>query len=283
MFAVTGASGQLGRLVIEGLLGQVPAGRIVGLARDPAKLGDLAARGVQVRAADYDRPETLVPALAGVERLLLVSSSEIGKRAAQHKAVIDAAKAAGVGLVAYTSIARADVSPIPLAEEHRLTEADLAASGLPHVILRNNWYNENFASTIAAAPGLGAVYGASGDGLVGAAPRADYAAAAVAVLTGEGHAGRVYELSGAGFSKPDLAAMIAAATGKAISHADIGVDAYAGALEQAGLPAPYARMLAVIDGQVAEGWLAPAGDDLARLLGRAPVPMSETVKAVLAG
>ncbi|GHH26871.1 hypothetical protein GCM10008023_41950 [Sphingomonas glacialis] len=188
MYAITGASGQLGRLVIASLLERIDAASIVALVRDPAKVGDLAARGVVVRAFDYNAPATLAPALDGVDRLLLISSSELGARPAQHQAVIDAAKAAGVGYIAYTSILRADTNPMILASDHRATEAAIKASGLPYAFLRNGWYTENYIMSAGPAIEHGAFLGSAGTGRISNASRANYAAAAVAVLT-DGSAG----------------------------------------------------------------------------------------------
>lgn len=197
MIVVTGASGQLGRLVIQSLLRrQVPASQIVAAVRTPAKAADLAALGVQVREADYTRPDTLDAALAGAEKVLLISSNEVGQRAPQHQNVIDAARRAGVKLLAYTSLLRADTSPLGLAAEHVATEAALKASGVPHVLLRNGWYTENYLASVAPALQHGAFIGSAGEGRIASAARADYAEAAAAVLTLPDQAGQVHELAG---------------------------------------------------------------------------------------
>ncbi len=196
MIVVTGATGHLGRLVVHGLLKKVPAREIVAAVRSPEKAADLAASGVQVREADYSKPETLAAALAGADRLLLISSSEVGKRAQQHAAVIDAAKRAGVGLIAYTSCLRADTSKLGLAAEHKATEERIRVSGLPYVFLRNGWYLENYTEHLGPALEHGAIPGSAGKGRVAAAARADYAAAAVAVLTATGNEKKIYELAG---------------------------------------------------------------------------------------
>src|SRR6476469_7926848 len=191
---VTGASGHLGRLVVEALLEHgTPAAQVVATARTPESISDLADRGVQVRRADYTDPASLDAAFAGVDRLLLVSGSEVGQRIAQHANVIDAAKRSGVGFVAYTSITRADTSDLVLASEHRATEELLTASGLPHALLRTSWYLENYTGQVASALDQGVVLGAAGDGRVSAATRADFADAAAVVLAGPGHEGAVYE------------------------------------------------------------------------------------------
>lgn len=282
MIVVTGASGQLGRLVIEQLLARVPASQVVAAVRKPAKVADLAARGVQVREADYARPETLVPAFSGAAKLLLVSSSEVGRRTAQHRAVIGAAQAAGVGLVAYTSVLRATTSPLGLAAEHRETEALLAASGLPHVLLRNGWYTENYLGAVPVALQHGVVLGASGAGRIASAARADYAAAAAAVLLAEGQAGRVYELAGdQAWTGAELAAEIARLSGKPVDWRSLPQAEYAGVLVGAGLPEPVAAMVAQADAVAAEGALFDDGRQLSALIGRPTTPLAQTLKSAL--
>jgi NAD(P)H dehydrogenase (quinone) len=279
--AVSAASGQLGRLVVAELVAQGHATNTVALARTPARAEGL---GVPVRAFDYASPETLVPALAGVETLLLISSSEIGQRAAQHANVIAAAKAAGVGRLVYTSLLHADRSTIGLAGEHRETEAAIRASGLPFTILRNGWYSENYAGSIGGAVASGAVAGAAGDGRISAAARADFAAAAAAVLTGTGHEGQVYELAGdTSFTLADLAAEIGRQTGRAIAYADMTPADYAGVLVSVGVPAGFAEVIAGWDVAIKGGDLLDESRTLSRLTGRATTPIAETVRAVIAG
>jgi NAD(P)H dehydrogenase (quinone) len=278
--AVTGATGQLGRLVIEALKTRAPAAPIVALARDPAKA---AAPGVAARAFDYDRPETLGPALAGVEKLLLISSNEIGRRAVQHRNVIQAAKAAGVKLFAYTSLLHADVSPISLAVEHRQTEADIAAAGIPAVILRNGWYIENHTGSVKAALAGGAVIGSAGQGRISGAARADYAEAAAVVLTSEGQAGTVHELAGdEAFTLADLAAEISRQAGRTIPYRDLPAQDYAAALRGFGLPEVFATGLAAWDVDASRGALFDDGRVLSRLIGRPTQPLSAAVAAALA-
>ena len=284
MIVVTGASGQLGRLVIDALLRTQPADSLVAAVRTPAKAADLAARGVQVREADYSRPETLGPAFAGADKLLLISSSEIGQRAKQHQAVIDAAKATGVQLIAYTSLLHADVSPLGLAVEHRQTEAALAASGLPHVLLRNGWYSENYAMGLPGALARGTLYGAAGEGRIASASRQDYAEAAAAVLSAAApQAGKVHELAGdASYTLAELAAESARQAGKPLAYQDLPEAAYRDALLQAGLPAPVAELLADSDAGAAKGGLFDDGHALSRLIGHATTPVAQTVAATLA-
>ena len=242
MIVVTGATGQLGRLVIRTLLQKVPAGDIVAAVRSPEKAADLAALGVAVRRADHTQPDSLAAAFAGADKLLLISSSEVGQRVPQHRAVIDAAKRAGVKLIAYTSLLRADTSPLGLAAEHKQTEALLRASGLPFVLLRNGWYTENYAASAPAALARGAVLGSAGRGRIASAARADYAAAAAAVLTLDGQAGRVYELAGdASYTLAELAAEIARQSGKAVEYRDLPEAEYRAALIGFGLPAGVCR------------------------------------------
>lgn len=283
MYAITGATGQLGRLALDVLLQTVEPSQIVALARDPAKLAEVAARGVQVRAFDYDAPETLTPALAGVERLLLISSSQVGKRAVQHQAVIDAAKAAGVSFIAYTSLLRADTSPLGLAVEHRATEAALQASGLAHALLRNGWYTENYVQAAPAALTHGTLLGSAGDGQISGASRADYAAAAAKVLTGEA-ATTVYELAGdEAFTLTQFAQALSEIADKPVSYTDLPEADYAAALKGAGLPAPVAEMLAESDAKAAKGALFDDSHVLSGLIGRPTTPFKATLAAGLAG
>jgi NAD(P)H dehydrogenase (quinone) len=278
--AITGSTGQLGRIVVEKLKGKVPPANLVALARTPAKAADL---GVPVRTADYDKPETLGPALAGVDVLVLISASEIGKRAAQHHNVIEAAKKAGVKHIVYTSILRADSSPLSVAEEHRPTEVELRASGIPLTILRNGWYTENYTGSIGGALAGGAFMGSAGDGKIAAATRADFADAAVAVLTTEGHAGRTYELAGdSAFTLTDLAAEISRQTGKTIPYKNLPEADYAAALVGFGLPAAFAGAIAGWDVCASRGALFDDGRQLSKLIGRPTTPLSIAVAAVLA-
>ena len=282
MIAITGATGQLGRLVIEALLPKLPAAQIVAAVRNPEKAKNLAALGVQVRQADYAQPATLEAAFQGVEKVLLISSSEVGQRAPQHRAVIEAAAKAGVKLIAYTSILRADTSPLALAAEHKETEAALRASGLPFVLLRNGWYTENRTAGVPAALQHGAVLGAAGEGRTASAARADYAAAAAAVLTREAQAGRVYELAGdTAYTLSELAAEIARQSGKTVAFQDLPEPAYKAALVQAGLPEGYAALLADSDAGTAKGALFDDGQQLSQLIGRPTTPLATTVAAAL--
>jgi NAD(P)H dehydrogenase (quinone) len=284
MIAITGATGQLGRLVIHNLLKSVPASQLVAAVRSPDKAADLAALSVQVRQADYAQPATLEAAFHGVDKLLLISSSEVGQRAPQHAAVIAAAQKAGVKLLAYTSILRADTSPLGLAAEHKETEAMLRASGLPHVLLRNGWYTENHAASVPAALQYGAVLGSAKEGRIASAARADYAAAAAAVLTKDGQAGQVYELAGdTAYTLSEFAAEIAKQSGKAVVYNDLPEAAYAAALVQAGLPEGFAALLADSDVGASTDGLFDDSHQLSQLIGRPTTPMAEVVRAALAG
>jgi len=280
---VTGASGQLGHHVVDGLLNAgVPAGDIVAAVRTPAKAADLAARGVQVREADYDRPETLKAALAGADKVLLISGSEPGRRVPQHQAVVTAAQEAGASLLAYTSIPYADSSPLMLAAEHKATEEAIRASGLSFTFLRNSWYFENYGPSIANAAATGTLTGGAGEGRVSAGTRADYAAAAVAVLTGAGHEGQVYELgSDEAWTYADLADAISAAAGKPVTYQNLSRSENRAALLAAGLPEGYAEALADSDEGIAEGYLEVHSGDLARLIGRPVTTLSDAVTASL--
>jgi NAD(P)H dehydrogenase (quinone) len=283
MIVVTGATGQLGRNVIDELLKAVPASQIVAAVRSPDKAEDLLARGVTVREADYSKPETLASAFRGAEKLLLISSSEIGRRVPQHQAVIDAARAAGVALVAYTSVLRADTSALPVAGEHRETEAMLKASGLPHVLLRNGWYTENYLMGLPTALQHGAIQGAAGEGRIASASRADYAAAAAAVLQLEGQAGQVYELAGdTSYTLSEFAAEIGRQIGRSIAYRILNEADYRGALIAAGLPEPVAAMVAQSDAAAARGALLDDSRQLSRLIGRPTTSFTETLAVALA-
>ena len=284
MIAITGASGQLGRLVIDELLTTTPASEITALVRTPESVSDLAGRGITVRQADYNEPGTLIEALKGIKKLLLISSSEVGQRAQQHQNVINAAKENGIELIAYTSILHADTSPLGLAEEHRATEAMLSESGIPFALLRNGWYNENYTAGIPAALQLGTLYGCAGDGLIASAARADYAAAAAKVITMDNQGDKIYELSGdKAYTLAELAAEISQQTGKEIGYVNLPEADYASALEQAGLPAPLAHMLADSDTGASQGGLYDNSQTLSGLIGRPTTPIAESVKEALKG
>ncbi|WP_410644176.1 SDR family oxidoreductase [Amycolatopsis sp. lyj-346] len=284
MIVVTGATGHLGKLVVEGLLEKLPADQVVAAVRTPEKAADLAERGVEVRRADYADPESLVTALKGADKVLLVSSSEVGRRAAQHQAVIEAAEQNGVRHLVYTSAPQATTSKLVLAPEHKATEELIEASGLAATILRNNWYNENYADTIKQAAQTGSFVGSAGDGRVASATRADYAAAAVAVLTGEGHEGhegKIYELAGdVTWTNADLAAEIGKATGREITYVDLPADEHVKALTGAGLPEQLAGFLVALDANIKDGLLAETTGDLRALIGRASTPIGVTVAEI---
>jgi NAD(P)H dehydrogenase (quinone) len=276
---VTGATGHLGRLAVEALLARgVPADQIVATGRRTEVLADLADRGVTVRRADYSDPESLRAAFAGAEKLLLVSGSEMGQRVPQHRNAITAAKEAGVRLIAYTSVTRADSSSLGVAGEHEATEQLLAESGIPHVVLRNGWYTENYTGQLDTYLANGIV-GSAGEGRISAATRADYAEAAAVVVAEDGHAGAVYELGGPAFTMSELAATVSAVTGTDVAYTDVPVEQFAAILEGAGLPAPVAGMFAEIDRSVAAGDLFVEGDDLEKLIGRPPTSLEEAVRA----
>lgn len=281
---ITGASGQLGRLVLTELLKTTPAGQIAALVRRPEAAAEIEALGVTVRKGDYTDPAALSAAMDGIEKLLLISSSEIGQRAPQHRNVIDAAKAAGVSLIAYTSLLRADSSIMALAGEHVETEAYLAESGVPHVLLRNGWYSENVLGNAPMAIEHGTYIGSIGEGRISGATRADYAAAAAAVLTSdEAQAGKVYELAGdASFALAELAEETSKLTGKPVAYTNMPQADYAGALLQAGLPEGLATLLANSDVSAAQGALEDNGKALSALIGRPTTPWQDTLAAILA-
>lgn len=282
MVIVTGATGQLGRLVIEALLNKLPASEIAAVVRDPNKAADLAARGIEIRQADYDQPASLAAAFKQGEKLLLISANEVGRRVPQHRAVIDAAKHAGVSLLAYTSILHADTSPLPLAAEHIETERLIKASGLPAVVLRNGWYTENYLAGIPTALQYGVVLGSAGEGRIASAARADYAAAAAVVLTQDGHAGRIYELAGDGaYTLAELAAEITRQSGKTVAYQNMPEADFKAALLGAGLPDFLATLLAESDVGASKGGLYDDGRQLSQLIGRSTTPLADMVKAAL--
>lgn len=282
-FLVTGASGQLGRLVIDGLLETVPASQIGVLVRSEKAAAEFAARGLHVHNGDYGRPDSLKAAFTGVDRALLISSSEIGQRTAQHRNAIEAARQAGVRLLAYTSLLHADTSPLGLAEEHRQTEAALKASGVPHALLRNGWYSENYAASIPAALAHGALLGSADGGRIASAARADYAEAAVRVLTAaEPQAGRIYELAGdASYTLAEFAAELSKQSGKAVAYRDLPQADYEAALVGAGLPGPFAALLADSDAGAAKGALFDDSHTLSQLIGRPTTAIAATISAAL--
>jgi NAD(P)H dehydrogenase (quinone) len=278
--AITGATGHLGRLVINQLKDQVPAADLVALVRSPAKVSYL---GVSAREADYGKPETLDQALAGLNTLLLISSSEVGQRAVQHHNVIAAAKNQGVKRIVYTSLLHADTSPLSLADEHRETEAELKASGLLFTILRNGWYTENYTASVSSAVTGGAFLGSADGGRISSAARVDYAEAAVAVLTSEGHDGKMYELAGDNaYTLSDLAAEISRQTGRDIPYRDLRETEYAAALASFGLPETAARAYASFDVAAAQGALFDDGRQLSQLIGRPTTPLAVSVAEALA-
>lgn len=282
MIAVTGATGKLGRLVIAGLLEKIPAAEIIAAVRDPSKAADMAGRGVQVRRADYSEPDTLRAAFEGAEKVLLISSNEFTGSGPQHRAVIEAAKGAGATLLAYTSILRADVSALTLSEKHKETEADVRASGLPFVFLRNGWYFENQTDALGPALQHGAILGAAGEGRFASATRADYAAAAVTVLTGAGHENRAYELAGDfPYTLSELAAEVAKQAGKPVAYNNLPPSDYQAALEGFGLPAMLAAFLVDAEVCASRGELDDASGDLHRLIGRDTATLADAVSAAL--
>jgi len=280
---VTGSTGHLGRHVVEQLLEKVPADRITAVVRDEAKAADFAARGVKIAVADYNTPETFDSLFAAGDKVLLISGNEFDKgRVGQHKVVIEAAKAAGVALLAYTSAPSSLTAA--LADDHRGTEEALVASGVPYALLRNGWYHENYTEQLAPVLEHSAVVAAAGEGRVSSASRADYAAAAVAVLTGEGHENQTYELGGdEAWSFAEYAAELSRQTGKEIVYNSVSTEALQGILAGAGLPAPFAAILAGVDASIEKGELAISTGDLSRLAGRPTTPLAEAVAVAVKG
>ena len=282
MIVITGATGKLGQHVIASLLTSVPADHIIAAVRNPAKAVNLAALGVQVRQADYNDGASLDAAFKGATKILLISSSEVGQRAQQHQNVIDAARRAGVALLAYTSVLRADTSPLGLAAEHVITEAAIRASGLPYSFLRNGWYLENHTEHLAPVLEHGVVLGAAQNGRFSSATRADYAAAAAAVLTAD-KPQAIYELAGDhGFTLAEYAAEVARQSGKAIMYKDLPQADFKAALVSVGVPEGFADLLADSDAGTAKGGLEDNGKQLSALIGRPTTSLLDGVKAALA-
>lgn len=282
MIAITGATGQLGQLVIEQLLKTVSGSQIVAIVRNPAKAESLSNQGINVRQADYTDQAAFTTALTGVDKLLLISSSEVGQREPQHKNVIRAAKAAGVKFIAYTSLLHADKSPLGLANEHVATEKALAESGIPYALLRNGWYTENYLASAPPALEHGVFIGAAGEGKIASATRADYAAAAAKVIAEEGHAGNVYELAGDNaWTLSELAAELSKQSGKPVTYQNLSEADFAAALKNVGLPAGLADMLADSDIGASKGGLFDDSRTLSKLIGRPTTSLAESVKGIL--
>lgn len=283
MIAVTGANGQLGQLVIKNLLEKTAATNIVALVRDPQKATALAELGVTVRQADYNQPASLVPALRGVTKLLLISGSEIGKRVPQHQAVIDAARAQGLSLLAYTSLLKADVNPMQLAAEHKATELAIRDAGIPAVILRNGWYTENYTHAVQNNIASGIVMGAAAEGKLHTASRQDYAEAAVAILLAEQpQAGKIYELAGDhGFTLAEFAATVSRLAGKTVHFNNISQAEYTDVLCQSGLPHGLAAIVADCEAQAAKGFLADNSQTLSKLIGRPTTTLEQSLTSIL--
>ncbi|EIN8658154.1 SDR family oxidoreductase [Citrobacter freundii] len=282
MIAITGATGQLGQHVIESLLKTVPASQIVAIVRNPAKATALSQQGITVRQADYSDEAAFTTALQGIDKLLLISSSEVGQRAPQHRNVINAAKAAHVKFIAYTSLLHADTSPLGLADEHVATEQMLAESGIAYALLRNGWYTENYLASAPAALEHGVFIGAAGEGKIASATRADYAAAAARVISEDGHAGKTYELAGdAGWTLSQLAAELAKQSGKKVVYQNLSEADFAAALKGVGLPAGLADMLADSDTGASKGGLFDDSHTLSKLIGRPTTSLADSVKGIL--
>lgn len=282
MIIVTGATGKLGRHIVEGLLKKAPANQLAIAVRSPEKAADFAARGVQVRRADYNKPETIEAALAGAEKVLLISASEIGQRVRQHATVIEAAKKVGVPFLVYTSLLHTDTSSMSLAAEHKETERLIRASGIPFVFLRNGWYMENYTENLSSALEHGVIAGSAGEGRIAAATRADFAAAAVAVLTGTGHENKTYELAGdTPFTMAELAAEVSRQSGKSVVYKNLLPEQYREVLLGADLPKPVAEMLVEADLGIARGELFDSSGNLRRLINRPTTPLSEAIASAL--
>lgn len=280
-YVVTGATGQLGRLVVESLLarGAGPA-EVVATGRSVDTLADLAERGVRVERLDFDAVPESVDWVGEGDVVLLVSGSEVGRRVPQHTAVVELARRSGAARLVYTSAPAADDTALVLAPEHAATEQVIRESGLPFTILRNGWYTENYVPAFERARETGVVAGNTGEGRVASAPRADFAEAAAVVLATDGHEGATYELSGdTAWTFDELAATFAEVLGRDVTYERLTPEQHRQALLDAGLDEGTAGFVVALDQNIADGLVAVTDGDLARILGRSTVPLSETVSA----
>jgi len=277
--AVTGATGQLGQLVVNGLLEKGTSIKVIAVVRDEKKALPLVKRGAEVRVAHYGDPAALKAAFSGVDRLLLISSSEVGQRIEQHKNVINAAKAAGVKHIVYTSAPRATTTTLIIAPEHKATEENILQSGMEYTILRNNWYTENYKDQVETASKTGTIVSAAGAGRVASATRADFAAGAVAVLLGTGHEGKIYELGGDyAWDYNELAETIGEIIGKPVVYKAVDAGTLIDILKSAGLDEGVAGFIAALDGNIAEGALSEVTGELSRLIGRPTTSLRKGLK-----
>lgn len=277
--AVTGATGQLGQLVVNGLLEKGTSIKVIAVVRDEKKALPLVKRGAEVRVAHYGDPAALKAAFSGVDRLLLISSSEVGQRIEQHKNVINAAKAAGVKHIVYTSAPRATTTTLIIAPEHKATEENILQSGMEYTILRNNWYTENYKDKVETASKTGTIISAAGAGRVASATRADFAAGAVAVLLGTGHEGKIYELGGDyAWDYNELAENIGEIIGKPVVYKAVDAGTLIDILKSAGLDEGMAGFIAALDGNIAEGALSEVTGELSRLIGRPTTSLRKGLK-----
>lgn len=276
---ITGANGQLGRLLVKKLKKRTDSNDLIALVRTPSKVTDL---GIDARAFDYDVPEALVESLQGIDRLMMISGSEIGQRERQHANVINAAKKAGIKSIIYTSLLKADSSSMSLAPEHLATESHLKSSGIPNTILRNGWYTENYTNSLKSSVKAGVIIGSAGEGRISSATRENYAEAAAVVLTNKGHLGKVYELSGDEvYTLDDLAAIVSQQVGKQIPYKNLAESEFAKALEGYGLPKGLAKAYAGFDYAASKGDLYDDGNILSRLIGRSTTPLEDVIKVAL--
>jgi NAD(P)H dehydrogenase (quinone) len=280
--AVTGATGKLGQLVVNGLLEKGASIEVIAVVRDEEKAQPLVKRGAEVRVAPYGDPAALETAFASVDKVLLISSNEVGQRIEQHKNVIEAAKAAGVKYIVYTSAPQATSTTLILAPEHKATEENIEQSGLAYTILRNNWYTENYKNQLETARNTGTVVAAAGDGRVASATRADFAAGAVAVLRGTGHEGQVYELGGDyAWNYHELAQAISEIIDQPVAYKPVAAETLIDILKQAGLDEGTAGFVAALDGNIAAGTLAEVTGDLSKLIGRPTTSLKDGLRAAI--
>lgn len=278
---VTAASGQLGHLVIDALLarGASPDSIVAG-ARTVAKAADLADKGVRVVPLDYTVPESIDTALEGVDSVLLISGSDPGARLAGHVNVIEAAARAGVKKLAYTSVSHADTSELVLAPDHKATEEAIAASGIPAVLLRNNWYIENSAGDLATAARTGVLSAAVGDAAISAAARIDFAEAAAAVMLDDAHIGRTYELAGPRATYSDIAAAMSEVLGREVVYTPATAEELAARLSSFGLDEGTVGFVMALDTGIARGDLDVTDSALTDLIGRPATSWVDALRVI---
>ena len=281
---VTGATGKFGTKVVETLLKTVPASQLAVSVRKPEKAEGLRARGVEVRQGDFDHPQSLDSAFAGIDRLLIISADGDNEtRIRQHRDAVAAAERAGVKFIAYTSLVNATESKNLFAPTHQATEEAILKTGIPYSFLRNNWYLENeipgIQGVLAGAPWVTS----AGDGRVGWALQQDYAEAAATVLSGNGHENKIYELSGKSLTQEEFVSLLGSVLGKEVTVQQVDDTTYADIMKNAGIPDFVIPILVDIQKSIREGTLDFESNDFEKVLGRPATPIKEALTQILNG